>query len=191
MNLIDCIVVGDADVGVRSLLNTYFNHSPLSETLDLWTTFTVKWKNMKVNDENIRLSVSTITGQEIYSLLRPMSYDFVSVFVLCFSLVDRESLKNVSEIWYPELKLHKPDVPIILVGTKQNLRDSEDIHFNTIIQHREGVAMAEKIKAVEYLECSAQTLKDAQLVFETCAQAGLNYESKPKKKKCCDACIIQ
>ena len=48
--------------------------------------------------------------------------------MVCFSVVDQSSYKNVISKWYPEVKQHDNNVPIILVGTNVNLR--EDITNN-------------------------------------------------------------
>lgn len=46
----------------------------------------------------------------------------LSRFVLAFSLISHDSLSNVKERWIQELTHHCPDVPIVLVGTKLDLR---------------------------------------------------------------------
>jgi GTPase SAR1 family protein len=67
--------------------------------------------------------------------------------------------------WVPEISHHAPNVPVILVGTKLDLREDRD----TIEKLREkrmapttyqqGLQMAKDIGAVKYLECSALTQK--------------------------------
>lgn len=56
-----------------------------------------------------------------------MSYPHTDVFLLCFSLVSSVSLENVKNKWYPEIQHHAPNVPFILVGTKLDLRDDDDV----------------------------------------------------------------
>ncbi|KAL0202724.1 hypothetical protein M9458_000742, partial [Cirrhinus mrigala] len=73
------------------------------------------------------------------------------------------SLKNILEIWYPEVRHFCPNTPIILVGTKLELRDDKDTiqklkkDKQTPISYHQGLTVAERIGAVKYLECSALT----------------------------------
>ncbi len=47
------------------------------------------------------------------------------VFLVCFSVVNPTSLKNVKEKWVPEVRHHCPRAHIILVGTKTDLRQDK------------------------------------------------------------------
>ena len=49
------------------------------------------------------------------------------VFVICFSVVDPASFDNVGEKWQPELAHYCPNVPIVLVGTKVDMREDEEM----------------------------------------------------------------
>ena len=42
-------------------------------------------------------------GQEEYDKLRPMAYTDTDVFVVCFSMVDKDSLENILNKWTPEV----------------------------------------------------------------------------------------
>ena len=65
--------------------------------------------------------------------------------------------------WHPEVSYYCPNAPVILVGTKLDLRDDKETieHLNRIklapITHEQGLQMMKKIGAVKYLECSAFT----------------------------------
>ena len=69
-----------------------------------------------------------------------MSYPQTDIFLICFSglyiiylkyvntytyhlVVSPASFENVRGKWFPEVKHHCPSTPVILVGTKTDLRD--------------------------------------------------------------------
>jgi Ras-related C3 botulinum toxin substrate 1 len=74
--------------------------------------------------------------------------------------------------WAPEIEHHAPNVPIILVGTKLDLRDDEATKESmrkmrtTPVQYEEGLAISREIKAQKYLECSALTQRNLKSVFD-------------------------
>ena len=109
-------------------------------------------------------------------------------------------MENIPEKWTPEVKHFCPNVPIILVGNKkvrvgkkgatcmrislfQDLRNDP----NTIkelgkmkqepVKPEEGRAMAEKINAFAYLECSAKSKEGVREVFETATRAALQVRA--------------
>jgi Ras-related C3 botulinum toxin substrate 1 len=100
----------------------------------------------------------------------------------CFS---KTSLANVDKKWFPEIRHYCPETPIILVGTKTDLRDDEN-HKKGIIPAEEGKAMAEKLKAVYYLECSARTGDGVQGVFEQAIKAVLQPRRPRKPRTICN-----
>ena len=80
-------------------------------------------------------------------------------------------------------------LPIILVGCKRDLRDDpktiEDLAKNKQkpVSYEEGLAVAQKIGAYKYLECSAKKNDGVKDVFEHATRAALM--AKTKKKKAC------
>jgi Ras family protein A len=108
---------------------------------------------------------------------------------MCFSIDSPDSLENIPEKWTPEVKHFCPNVPIILVGNKKDLRNDP----NTIkelgkmkqepVKPAEGRAMAEKINAFAYLECSAKSKEGVREVFETATRAALQVKKK-KNSRC-------
>ena len=104
--------------------------------------------------------------------------------IICFSLVNpiinkltKNSYSNVRHKWYPEVRQHCPNAPIILVGTCLDLRqDSNTIkimkeHGVAPITYSQGLEMAREIGAVEYVECSALTREGLNEVFEEAIRA--------------------
>ena len=60
-----------------------------------------------------------------YDRLRPLSYPQTDVFLVCYSVVNPASFDNVRAKWSPEIKHNNPDTPVVLVGTKLDLRDDK------------------------------------------------------------------
>ncbi|AQK85186.1 Rho-related protein from plants 3 [Zea mays] len=115
-------------------------------------------------------------GQEDYSRLRPLSYRGADVFILSFSLVSRASYENVlkkrpSVQWMPELRRFSPTVPVVLVGTKLDLREDRsylaDHSAASIISTEQGEELRKQIGAVAYIECSSKTQRNVKAVFDT------------------------
>lgn len=129
--------------------------------------------------QQVELALWDTAGQEDYDRLRPLSYPDTDVILMCFSIDSPDSLENIPEKWTPEVKHFCPNVPIILVGNKKDLRNDP----NTIkelskmkqepVKPEEGRAMAEKINAFAYLECSAKSKEGVREVFETATRAAL------------------
>ena len=71
----------------------------------------------------MELALWDTAGQEDYDRLRPLSYPDTDVILMCFSVDSPDSLENIPEKWTPEVKHFCPNVPIILVGNKKDLRN--------------------------------------------------------------------
>jgi Ras-related C3 botulinum toxin substrate 1 len=59
--------------------------------------------------------------------------------------------------WFPEISHHAPNIPIILVGTKLDLREDRETidklreKRQSPITYPQGIQMAKEINAVRYL----------------------------------------
>ena len=76
-----------------------------------------------IGGEPYTLGLFDTAGQEDYDRLRPLSYPDTDVILMCFSVDSPDSLENIPEKWTPEVKHFCPNVPIILVGNKKDLRN--------------------------------------------------------------------
>jgi len=76
----------------------------------------------------------------------------------------------------------------LLVGLKKDLRDDPNARESlesAPVEYNEGLAMAKKINAYKYLECSAKTRDGIQEVFEHATRAALVKKAAPPQKKPC------
>ena len=80
--------------------------------------------------------------------------------MLCFSVDSPDSLENVESKWVGEIAENCPGVKLVLVALKcdlreQNREEAEDGDGNepkrATIDYKQGLAVAEKIKALRYL----------------------------------------
>jgi len=80
------------------------------------------WKQIVIFELKVELALWDTAGQEDYDRLRPLSYPDTDVILMCFSIDSPDSLQNIPEKWVPEVKHFCPNVPIVLVGNKKDLR---------------------------------------------------------------------
>uniref|UniRef100_W8AQG8 Ras-related protein Rac1 n=1 Tax=Ceratitis capitata TaxID=7213 RepID=W8AQG8_CERCA len=182
-------IVGDGMVGKTCLLITYTQNEFPEEYIP--TVFDNHACNITVDGNEYNLTLWDTAGQEDYDRLRPLSYPQTDVFLICFSLVNPASFENVRAKWYPEVRHHCPNVPIILVGTKLDLRDDKATIEKlkekklTPITYPQGLAMAKEIGAVKYLECSALTQKGLKTVFDEAIRSVLCPVMRVKRSRKC------
>ena len=194
MELIKCVVVGDGTVGKSCLIITYSTKSfPERYIPTVYDNYSV---NIITKGKQIQLALWDVSGQEDYDRLRPLIYPETNVFLVCFSVVNWASFENVWLKWYPEIRHHCPSTPIVLVGTKLDLRDDNETIKQlkksdlVSITYTEGQEMKETIGAAKYVECSSLTQKGLDAVFEQAVMAVLHQKEKLKKKKREKRCTI-
>jgi len=184
---IKCVTVGDGAVGKTCMLICYTsNKFPTDYIPTVFDNFSA---NVSVDGSIVNLGLWDTAGQEDYSRLRPLSYRGADMFVLAFSLISRASYENVLKKWMPELRRFAPNVPIVLVGTKLDLRDDKgylsDPPGASAITSVQGEELRKQIGAAAYIECSSKTQQNVKAVFDTAIKVVLQPPRRkevPKKK---------
>ena len=175
---VKCVVVGDGAVGKTCMLISYTEGKFPKEYVP--TVFENYEAEIVVNSKEVKFSLWDTAGQEGYARIRTLSYPKTDIFLLCFSVDNLPSLVNVKDRWHKEIQQYCPEAPIILVGTKIDLREDQKTiddlakQDKTPITEEMGAAMAEDIGAIKYLECSALTRKGLKGVFDEALQSVIN-----------------
>ncbi|XP_078078758.1 ras homolog family member Gb [Mustelus asterias] len=188
MQSIKCVVVGDGAVGKTCLLICYTTNAFPKEYIP--TVFDNYSAQITVDTRTVSLNLWDTAGQEEYDRLRTLSYPQTNVFIICFSIASPPSYENVRHKWHPEVTHHCPEVPMLLVGTKKDLRnDPETIKklkeqsLSPISQHQ-GNGLAKQIQAVKYMECSALNQEGIKEVFAEAVRAVINPAPIKSRKGC-------
>jgi GTPase SAR1 family protein len=112
-----------------------------------------------------------------------------------FSIVNPHSFENVYRKWIPELQHHCPDTPILLCGSKIDLRD-DPVMIQKLkerkqkpITYEEGEFLAWSCGCIGYVENSSLIHKGLKETFDACIQVvlglprGLQWSRKKEQKR--------
>jgi len=188
MQNIKCVVVGDGAVGKTCLLISYTTNAFPGEYIP--TVFDNYSANVMVDGKPINLGLWDTAGQEDYDRLRPLSYPQTDVFLVCFSVISSSSFENVKTKWVPEIQHHAPNVPILLVGTKSDLRKDDSTikqlssRNQSMVNIESAQRMSTEIGAVNFLECSALTQEGLKQVFDEAIRAAMAIPKKQQSRPC-------
>ena len=92
---------------------------------------------------------------------------------------------------------HCPNAPVVLVGTKLDLRENKDTIEKlaekglTTLSYSQGLRLQKEIGAASYAECSALTGKGVKTVFDLAIRAAINLRSSPIRDRKKRRCVVQ
>jgi len=183
------VVVGDGGCGKTCLLIVYaenrFPEAYIPTVFENYVTM-VNYEGKK-----IELALWDTAGQEEYDRLRPLSYPESHVILIVFSIDFPVSLANVEDKWYPEVSHFCEDTPLLLIGTKIDLRRDDQTRRmlgaqgQATVTHEQGATVAKAIGA-RYMECSAKTGEGVQDVFIAALRESMKgkWNKKLKHRRC-------
>lgn len=192
------VIVGDGGCGKTSLLMVYTRKDFPKEYVP--TVFENYVAEVSLDKKRIQLALWDTAGQEDYDRLRPLSYPDSDVVVLCFAIDSPASLENIHEKWAAEVAhFCGPQITKVLVGLKSDLRaqtEESDHEQRQLVTIEQGEAMASRIGAYKYIECSAKYSNNVDLVFNEAIRGIWEKEKRsgsgskkrnPFKGRCCIA----
>lgn len=182
MQCTKCVVVGDGFVGKTALVGVFSSKQYSPSYVP--TIFDNKIVGLQYKKTWINLGVFDTAGQEEYDKLRPMAYTDTDVFIVCFSMVDKDSLENILNKWAPEIERFSPKAKMLLVGTKLDLWAENEYNGKAISQDFiDGIA--QRIGAVDFIPVSALQHQGVEDVFRRVAEITIEETSGKKKRSEC------
>ncbi|PPD75075.1 hypothetical protein GOBAR_DD28008 [Gossypium barbadense] len=169
---IKCVTVGDGAVGKTCMLISYTSNTfPTDYVPTVFDNFSA---NVVVDGSTVNLGLWDTAGQEDYNRLRPLSYRGAD--------------------WIPELRHYARNVPVVLVGTKLDLRDDKQFLIDhpgaTPISTSQARRRTKKDDRSSYLyrmqlqnSTGTRTCTNVKAVFDAAIKVALR-PPKPKRKPC-------
>ena len=183
------VVIGGGGVG-KSALTISFVQNHFIEEYDPTIEDSYR-KQITVDDIPCFLNILDTAGQEEYSAMRDQYMKTGQGFLLVFSLTNRDTFNDCSELRLRILQANDRDrVPLVLVGNKSDLVDSRQV------TQKEAQDLARNF-GIQFFATSAKTRTNVDEIFYelvreirkdiTARQSGSGSGSsttRKKKKKC-------
>jgi small GTP-binding protein len=155
------LLLGDMAVGKTSLINQYIERSFESDYRPTLGVNIIS-KDIEIKEANslIRLIIWDIAGQDKYEKTRRAYYEGCAGALLVYDLTRYDSFLNIESKWFNDIKKHViKKTHFILIGNKVDLKDNRKVSFE------EGLELANKINAINFLETSALSGENVEKAF--------------------------
>ena len=155
-------IFGDGGVGKTTLVNKYLTGVFKNSTMTIGIDFHIK--TLIIDGIKIRLQIWDFAGEERFRFLLPSYIIGASGGIFMYDITRFSSLKNLND-WLHVLNHEAPaieeQIPILLAGGKADLDDKRAIDKDL------GFETAKENNLCGFIECSAKTGANVDLIFET------------------------
>ncbi len=162
-NVYKLILGGDGAVGKTSIVKRFTEGTFQKDyKATIGTSISKKECKFEGLDSTVRFMIWDLAGQPQFKRIRPSYLANSGAGILVFDVTDRNSFDNIKN-WYQEItESAPPDIFLILVGNKIDLKDER------VVSSAEGKALAEEI-GLSYIESSAKTGENINEAFKMLA----------------------
>ena len=123
---IKIILLGNCGVGKTNIITRYVNNEFRDDEIATLSSYYVT-KKLIINDKKISANIWDTAGQEKYMSVTKMLIQETDILILCYSIVDELSFKNL-DIWLGGvLEVIGEDYTLGILGNKSDLIENEKI----------------------------------------------------------------
>jgi len=121
-----CVIVGDATVGKREILDQLAPVEGRSSNENLM--FDNRERNYTIRNVEYKCTFCAPNGNQEFDRMRPLLYQGTDIFIIAFALDDPVSFENAKNKWHAEITacMDSGRIPFILVGTRAELRKNSN-----------------------------------------------------------------
>lgn len=123
-----------------------------------------------------------------------------SVFLFCYDISYKGSLRNLTSIWVPEVAILHPHIPFIFVGNKFDLATKKNYSENEEVEEvslKEGNKVSKKVGGFAHIQCSAKDYgekvksnSNVDLVFQTAVKCYLKKVNNRDKNHILNCALL-
>ena len=154
------LLLGNSDTGKTSLLMKYAKNQYKENYVSTVGLDSVV-KDLKINEEDVRLYIMDTSGQERFKSLSQSYYQKVDGIIFVFDVTNRESFEGI-KYWLKDALSYNKEIVYVIVGNKIDLK-------NIIVVNKNDVKGQKIFKDIKYFETSAKENTNVEKPFEELA----------------------
>ncbi|MEJ2293582.1 MAG: GTP-binding protein [Candidatus Lokiarchaeota archaeon] len=156
------ILGGDGAVGKTSLVHRFVENTFAKDYKStIGTSIMKKECSFKELESAVRFIIWDLAGQSQFQRVRQSYLANAEAGILVYDVTNRKSYEN-TENWHNEIIKASPNISLILVGNKIDLKDNREV------SNKEGSKLADKL-GLSYFETSAKTGENINDAFKMLA----------------------
>eukprot|EP01125_Pyxidicula_operculata_P021589 TRINITY_DN839_c0_g1_i2.p1 TRINITY_DN839_c0_g1~~TRINITY_DN839_c0_g1_i2.p1 ORF type:complete len:213 (-),score=21.42 TRINITY_DN839_c0_g1_i2:120-758(-) len=177
------VLIGDAACG-----KTSFAVAASGECASLDAHGPIYSTEIKIKNKMQSIDFIDTSGQDENQRQRVSNYMGADLFILVFSIISPFSFDNIKSKWFPEIFRYNPNVPVLLIGTKVDLRSDEEALERLFkrklapISYQQGISMSREIGAMGYVECNCLDEVSLTTVIDKISDIMFPKEKETKSK---------
>lgn len=156
------IILGDYAVGKTCVIRRYVSDT-FDEEYKASIGVDITSQQLFFDPHRVQLQIWDMSGQTDFRELRRQFMNGSDCGIIVFDVTRQSSLENIPR-WMNEARANVPGLQFALVGNKTDLVDER------VVKHEEAERAAKENQMLFYIETSAKSGSNIQLLFKKLAQ---------------------